>query len=73
MTERNWETRDQWEMMADCPFCGAKASEFVISLTYSENVDGVLNGFMGECAECGAMGPPANSEQVALRLWDRRP
>jgi len=69
---RNWETRDQWETMADCPFCGAKASEFAISLTYSTDVDNCLNGFMGECAECAAMGPPANSESLALRLWNRR-
>jgi hypothetical protein len=73
MAERNWQTRDLWEKMGDCPFCAASASEFNTSLSYSENLEGVLTGFMGECSECGAMGPLAATELHALHLWNFRP
>ena len=72
MGAHTWTTHHLWASMGDCPFCGASAAEFNIGLSYSENVDGVFQSFMGECSECGAMGPYASTEHAALRLWNFR-
>jgi hypothetical protein len=65
-------TRPRWARMAGCPFCLARADEFHISVTYCTDRDGHLKSFMGECDECGAMGPTAPTPEAAIRQWNAR-
>ncbi len=67
----DFETQPGWTDMADCPFCKARASEFLITVSYSTTLQSSdPKYFMGECSECGAQGPTADTEQEAFARWN---
>jgi hypothetical protein len=70
--ERLYATRPRWSQMAGCPFCLARADEFHITVTYCTKQDGSISNYMGECDECGAMGPTAPTPEAAIRQWNAR-
>lgn len=71
---RDWETRPHWEEMFDCPFCGARAADYSISVSYGTTLESFEpSNFFGECAECGTCGPLEATEQEAMLAWNSRP
>lgn len=73
LSERANQTRDQWDQMGHCPFCGARGSEYHISVSYSYSAHDPSNcRFFGECDECAASGPSKETPEAALEAWGRR-
>jgi len=47
----------------ECPFCG---------VTNAEPQEQEEDGYRVWCCECGALGPPGNTEEESIAAWEQR-
>jgi len=62
-------TSDPMDKLEPCPFCQSAD----VSLSYSTNLSGDIDGRFVECENCGASGPICDSTTVeAITAWNTR-